>query len=133
MRPDTAPRLPLCKIHAHMLTKDEEDFMAYWERNRTKQKKVLRQFMLGIPVGLLFSIPILINFTSGWYKRAEMISNTSEFNPGVLIVALLLITGFVAIFSKRFQWEKNEQHYQELAAKKTKPDAAASEGAQTQP
>ena len=72
--------------------------MDYWEKNRDKQKRVVRQFLLGIPAGLLFVIPIVINFSSGWYKRAGMMTNTSDFNPGVLIVALLLITGFIAIF-----------------------------------
>ena len=93
--------------------------MEYWEKNREKQKKTVRQFLLGIPAGLLFVIPIVINFSSGWYKRAGMITNTSDFNPGVLIVALLLITGFIAIFSRRFKWERNEQYYRELKARES--------------
>ncbi len=100
-----------------MLTEDEKKFMEYWEKNRDKQKKVFRQFLLGIPLGLLFAIAIVINFSSGWYKRADMVANTQDFNPGVLIIALLIIIGFVAIFSKRHQWDMNEQHYRELKAK----------------
>jgi hypothetical protein len=100
-----------------MLTQEEQEFMAYWRLNRKKQKKIFWQFALGIPVGLLFAIPILVNFASGWYKRAAMQANTTDFNPGVLLVALLLIVGFVAVFSKRFQWEKNEQRYLELDSK----------------
>ena len=98
--------------------------MDYWEKNRDKQKRVVRQFLLGIPAGLLFVIPIVINFSSGWYKRAGMMTNTSDFNPGVLIVALLLITGFIAIFSRRHRWEQNEQAYKELRARESaeKPD-----------
>ncbi|HTS44556.1 MAG TPA: hypothetical protein VMH01_09180 [Puia sp.] len=101
-----------------MLTQEEKDFMEYWEQNRDKQKKIVKQFLLGIPVGLLFAIPIAINFLSGWYKRAMMISNTQEFNPGVLLIALLLIVGFIAIFSRKHRWDQNEQRYQELKAKK---------------
>jgi len=100
-----------------MLTPQEKEFIHYWERNRLKQKKVFRQFLLGIPMGLLFAIPIVINFSSGWYKRAAMVANTQDFNPGVLLVALLLIVGFIAIFSMKYKWEKNEQHYRELLAK----------------
>jgi hypothetical protein len=100
-----------------MLSQDEKNFMEYWEKNRDKQKRVVRQFLLGIPAGLLFVIPIVINFSSGWYKRAGMMTNTSDFNPGVLIVALLLITGFIAIFSRRHRWEQNEQAYKELRAR----------------
>jgi hypothetical protein len=101
-----------------MLSKEEMDFLEYWKRNRVKQKKIFRQFLLGIPVALLFVVPIAINFSSGWYKRARMVANTSDFNPAVLLVALLLITGFIAIFSRSFRWDRNEQRYQELEAKR---------------
>lgn len=103
-----------------MLTQKEEDFILYWQNNRAKQKRTFRQFLLGIPLALLFVIPIALNFFSGWYKRANMISSTSAFNPGVLLLALLLIVGFIAIFSRKFKWEQNEQRYLELLAKKQK-------------
>jgi hypothetical protein len=102
-----------------MLTLEEKKFMDYWEKNRDKQRKIVRQFILGIPVGLLFTIPILISFSSGWYKRAGMMINTTDFNPGVLLVALLLIIGFMAIFSRRHKWDRNEQFYKELKAKES--------------
>ncbi|HTQ27974.1 MAG TPA: hypothetical protein VMI35_07595 [Puia sp.] len=105
-----------------MLTKEEMDFMTYWEQNRDRQKKIFRQFLLGIPIALLFIIPIAVNFASGWYKRAKMEANAPDFNPIVLLVALLLITGFVAIFSKRFQWDQREQRYRELEAKRSAAD-----------
>jgi len=97
--------------------------MDYWERNRDRQKKVFKQFLLGIPVGLLFAIPIVISLVSGWDKRAVMVANTSDFNPGVLLVALLLIVGFVAIFSRRVKWDDHEQKYQELRAKQAREEA----------
>jgi uncharacterized membrane protein len=100
-----------------MITEEEKNFIHYWEQNRSRQKKIFRQFLLGIPIGLAFVIPILINFFSGWYKRADMIVNTKDFDPLVLIIAMLLITGFIAIFSKRHQWDMNEQRYRELLAK----------------
>lgn len=103
-----------------MLTQQEKDFIDYWQRNRNKQKKTLKQFLIGIPVGLLFAIPICVNFFSGWYKRAAMMTGTPDFNPFVLIVAMLIIIAFVAIFSKRHQWEMREQQYQELLAKQSK-------------
>lgn len=103
-----------------MLNKEEEAFILYWKENRSKQKRVFRQFLLGIPLALLFVVPIVLNFFSGWYKRAAMISSTSEFNPGVLLLALILIVVFVAIFSRKFKWEQNEQRYIELLARKQK-------------
>jgi hypothetical protein len=107
-----------------MLSQEERDFIEYWEQNRLRQKKTARQFLLGIPVALLFVVPILINFFSGWYKRAAMMANTSDFNPGVLLAALLLIVGFIAIFSRRLKWERNEDRYVELTAKKRRDEAA---------
>ncbi len=103
-----------------MLTEEEEGFIIYWEKNREKQKKTFRQFLLGIPLALLFVAPIVINFFSGWYKRAGMIMNTSDFSPGVLLLALLLIIVFIAIFSRKFKWDQYEQRYIELLAKKKK-------------
>ena len=100
-----------------MLTQQEKDFIRYWAANRLRRKKVVTQFLIGIPIGLAFVIPILINFVSGWYKRAQMEANSQDFNPIVLLVALLLIVGFTAIFYQRHQWDQYEQRYRELLAR----------------
>jgi len=105
-----------------MLSKEEEAFIEYWKANRDKQKRIFRQFLMGIPMALLFVIPICINFFSGWYKRAAMISNTSEFSPGILLLALILIVVFIAIFSRKFKWDQYEQRYNELLARREKQD-----------
>jgi hypothetical protein len=105
-----------------MLSVEEEAFIEYWKANREKQKRTFRQFLLGIPLALLFVIPIVINFFSGWYKRAAMMANTSDFNPGVLLLALIIIVVFIAIFSRKFRWEQNEQRYIELLARKQKQE-----------
>jgi hypothetical protein len=107
-----------------MLTAQERDFIRYWEANRLRRKKLVRQFLIGIPIGLLFVIPIAINFGSGWYQRADMEARSPDFNPMVLLVALLLIVGFTAIFYQRHQWDQYEQRYQELRGR-LKDDTAA--------
>lgn len=101
-----------------MLTEEEETFITYWRANRAKQKRTFRQFLLGIPLALLFVVPISLNFFSGWYKRARMMSSTPDFNPVVLLLALLIIVVFIAVFSRKFRWEQFEQRYIELLAKK---------------
>lgn len=106
-----------------MLNEEEKAFMKYWEENRARQKKIFRQFLIGIPLGLLFAIPIVINFASGWYKRADMEANSGEFNPMVLLIALLIIVAFVAIFSRQHKWDQYEQRYNELLARQSKEDA----------
>jgi len=103
-----------------MLSEEEEAFIAYWKANREKQKRTFRQFLLGIPLALLFVIPIVINFFSGWYKRARMMTSTPDFSPGVLLLALVLIVVFIAIFSRKFRWEQYEQRYIELLSRKEK-------------
>jgi hypothetical protein len=107
----------LYPVGKNMLTEEESQFIVYWEKNRIRQKKITRQFLLGMPLGLLFILPILINFGSGWYKRAQMVANSSDFSPGTLMIALLLIFGFIAIFSRKHRWEMNEQRYLELKAR----------------
>ena len=47
-------------------------------------------------------------------------ANTSDFNPGVLLVALLIIVGFIAIFSRRFRWDQQEQRYIEILAREAR-------------
>ena len=111
-----------------MLSKEENDFIQYWERNRLRQKKLFRQFLVGIPLGLLFVIPTVISFTSGWYKRADMEANSADFNPMVLFVALLLIVGFTAIFYQRWKWDQYEQRYRELVARRDRDGGAATPG-----
>jgi hypothetical protein len=109
-----------------MLSKEENDFIQYWEKNRLRQKKLVRQFLVGIPLGLLFVIPTVISLTSGWYKRAEMEANSADFNPMVLFVALLLIVGFTAIFYQRWKWDQYEQRYRELLVRRDRESAGSS-------
>jgi hypothetical protein len=100
-----------------MLSKREEQFITWWENNRDRNKRLLRQLFVGLPVGLLFGIGILASLGSGWYERANMVAN-SQMNPNVLTIAIAAIAVFMAIFYKKYQWERNEQQYKELVAKK---------------
>src|SRR5436190_3104425 len=99
------------------MTEDEKKFMAWWELNRDKQKKLVRQWFVGLPIGLIFVIPIVVNLSSGWYKRADMEVNSQQLNPIVLLVAMIVIISFVAVFYKRHQWDMDEQRYKEMKAK----------------
>lgn len=106
-----------------MLTEEEEKFLSYWEKNREREKSPLRHLALGLPLGLLISVGILLNFVSGWYTRATMAAN-SDSTPLVLIIAVILITIFCAIFFKRHSWEMNEQRFLELNYKKKKENSS---------
>lgn len=101
-----------------MLSEEEKKYLVYWEANREREKKVVKQLIIGVPMGLIFAIPILIAVFSSkfWYKRADAVANTQT-SPAVLIIAIIVITAFVAIFYKRHQWEMKEQQYQEIKNK----------------
>jgi hypothetical protein len=98
---------------------DEEKFLSYWESNRDKESRLSVQLLFGLPYGILFSIPILVNFLLGrfWYKRADAVG-LSQFNPIVLVIAVLLISIFIAVLNRKFRWEKLENQYLELKARK---------------
>jgi uncharacterized membrane protein len=102
-----------------MLTKQEQDFIAYWEKNRERRKKVFKQLSIGLPFGTLIVAMILISSLSGWYKRAMATFNVNSSMVIVLLVASLLIVAFIVVFSVRHRWEMDEQRYQELKARQS--------------
>ena len=104
-----------------MLTEDEKKFVAYWELNRLRRKKSFKQLSVGLPAGALIAIAILINFFSGWYKRADMELRSNSSLIIVIVIAALLIVVFTTVFSARHQWDLNEQRYREFLSKKDKP------------
>ena len=109
-----------------MLTDREKNFIRYWDANRLKEKKLLKQLLIGLPVGFLFALPVLVILFSGkwWFKRADMVANSS-LNPFVLILAIIIITGFIAVFYKKQQWDMKEQQYNELKAKEANRNETA--------
>ena len=104
-----------------MLSEEEKGFIEYWEQNRLRKRRLLWQLAAGLPLGALLAGTILINYISGWHKRAgmELMSNTS--GGLVIIIALLLTVVFVVVFSSRHRWDMNEQRYKELISKKKSP------------
>jgi len=105
-------------IYCRMLTPQEEEFVQYWQQNREREKKLFRQLLIGLPAGLLLAIGIIASLvTRQWYQQADMVAN-SQVSPTVLIIAILAIIVFVAIFYKKFQWDQKEQLYKELMIKK---------------
>lgn len=78
----------------------------------------MTQLMFGLPLGLVFGLPILLSFLlRGWYKRMPYISGTQM---TIILMAVLGIAVFYAIFRMKFKWELNEQRYRELIALKNK-------------
>lgn len=103
-----------------MLSKEEKEFLHYWQENRLKKKRFLKQFSIGLPIGVLIVAGIFLNLLSGWYKKADMIVRSNSSLIPVIVIALILIAVFFAIFSSRHKWEQNEQRYEELKQKALK-------------
>jgi membrane protein YdbS with pleckstrin-like domain len=101
-----------------MLTREEEKFVEFWEANRLERKKVLKQLYVGLPFASLLVIAIVINFFSGWYKRADMKIRSDSSPVLVIIIACILIVVFTTVFSVRHKWDMNEQLYKELLSKR---------------
>ena len=107
-------------IFACMLTKEEEGFLEYWKEKRESKKKLTWRLAAGLPMGAVIAIGISVNYFSGWYKRATMQMNVDASGILAVLIALIGIVIFIAIFSARHKWEMNEQHYNELLMKKNK-------------
>jgi uncharacterized ion transporter superfamily protein YfcC len=113
-------------LFLQMLTKDEERFVDYWKKNREQEKKTFRQLVIGLPIGLAFGISILAIFSTGWYERAQMTAYSSS-SPYIFLIAIFIIIGFIAIFTKKHKWDMNEQRYIELLQKQKNVANAADE------
>ncbi|HET9056796.1 MAG TPA: hypothetical protein VFN30_08115 [Chitinophagaceae bacterium] len=97
-----------------MLTKEEKEFILYWETHSAKTNNWKVHLKSGAWWGLLFALPILLNYLSGWFTNIRLRL------PGTITFILLAVAGiafFFAVFSQRFRWEYNERRYKELKAK----------------
>jgi pilus assembly protein TadC len=98
-----------------MVTEEEMKFIKYWEANRLRQKRLFYQLSFGLPIGLVFGLPILVSVIfSNWYKNMQFIT-TSQLV--IILIAVLGIAVFFALFRMKHKWDMNEQFYKELKFK----------------
>ncbi len=97
-----------------MLNEEEKRFIAYWEQNRNRKKRLIWQLAAGLPLAALLAGGVFISYFSRWYTRAVMMINWNSSGVLVVFVALVLIVAFVVSFSARHRWEMNDQRYREL-------------------
>lgn len=102
-----------------MVTHQEQLFINYWEANRDKQKRAFYQLVWGLPVGLVFALPVILSVLfHDWYKSMVFISPSQI---TLILITVLGIAVFFALFKMQFKWEENEQRYKELKFKQSKP------------
>jgi uncharacterized membrane protein YbhN (UPF0104 family) len=103
-----------------MITDHEKRFIEYWEANRDKEKKIFFGLAWGLPIGLVFALPVLLSVIfHDWYKSMVFISSTQL---TLILITVLGIAVFFALFRMRFKWEENEQRYKELKFKQSKSE-----------
>jgi hypothetical protein len=110
-----------------MLTEKEKQFLDYWERNRERENSFTGKLLGGLPMALLFSLPIILLVVVVKLYIPEWYIKVSKTSPGMFITAIfavLLITLFYSFFRMHFKWEGNEQLYNELKFKKDKTATA---------
>ena len=105
-----------------MLSDKEEAFVKYWEANRERQGKLSYQLLTGLPLALFFGftywgIMELLVYLN-YFPRAGMKYNSISTYGNTIITAIVIFGVFFSVFSKKFKWEKREEMYKELIAKR---------------
>lgn len=97
----------------------DHDFFERWTKQRINYKRTARPFFIGLSAGISLGIAILLSIYLGWYQRANMELN-SNLNPIIFLFAIIAISIFMAFIYRNYQWEKNEQRYLSILARKNK-------------
>ena len=94
------------------MTKEDQAFYDWWKQNRLREKRWVNQLSVGLPIGLVFCLPVLLMLLfRGWYKRMPYVSGSQL---TVILIGCIAIAVFFAVFRMRFKWDRNEQRFREL-------------------
>ena len=108
-----------------MLSEKDQHFIKYWEKEREGYNTLSSKILRGLPVAMLFNLPVLVLilvvylFFPEWYTK---ISGTSQGAYITVVIAIILCTLFFAYFRMHYKWEMNEQLYKELKNKAGKSE-----------
>jgi len=100
-----------------MLSEKELAFLEYWELNRVNHSLFMSKVTRGLPMALMFGLPILLFMMAVYLFFPVWYSKISGMTPGmftVIIIAVSIAVIFFAYFRMHFKWEMNEQLYLEL-------------------
>src|SRR5690242_191852 len=106
-----------------MLSEKDKDFIIFWEKERERQNSIPAKLIAGLPMSILFCIPILVLITAlylflpEWYTR---VSNNMARSMPTIVIALIICVIFFSYFRMQYKWELNEQHYRELKGRMEK-------------
>ena len=77
-----------------MLSKREEEFIVYWEKNRDRNKLFYQLILAFLPVCLFVRAYCCLDID--WYQCEY--GGQPEMNPFILLIAIVAIAVFMAIF-----------------------------------
>jgi hypothetical protein len=105
-----------------MISEKDKAFILFWEKNRMAQNTLASKIARGLPMAIIFVLPVILLVLSVWLFIPEWyikISKTSSGMFATALFALFLVVLFYSFFRMQYKWEMNEQLYQELKAKET--------------
>ncbi len=108
-----------------MLTPEERAFIEFWAVRRTEKKRSIRQFTIGLPLGVMIVLALFVNVVTGWHKRAAMALQNNASLIFVILIAAVAIVVFMMVFARNHEWDQQEIRYQELLRKQKDSDSAA--------
>ena len=94
--------------------------MLYWERERGKRKGFGNKLLSGLPMAMLFSLPIVLLVIVVYFVSPEWYTKIADTSSGTfitVIIAVFLCIIFFSYFRMHYKWEMNEQLYRELLKK----------------
>ena len=103
-----------------MLSEKDKKFITHWEKERERQKTIPAKLIAGLPMAILFCMPILLFITAvyfflpEWYTR---VSNSLAGSMATIVIALIICMLFFSYFRMQYKWEMNEQLFRELKHK----------------
>jgi uncharacterized membrane protein len=108
-----------------MYSQKEQEFMKEWEHVRENESHFLSKLVRGLPMAMLFGLPIIILLIAVYFLSPDWYTKISPAVPGVLgtlITSVIIIILFFSYFRMHFKWEMNEQLYMELKNRQEKPN-----------
>ena len=116
------------------MTDKDKAFIHYWEQNRQEQSSFTSKLLRGLPMAIIFALPIVLSvlvvliFFPEWYMK---ISKNSSGAFITVVIAMVIVIVFYSWFRMHYKWEMNEQLYKELKAKQNKNSTPADTGDKT--
>ena len=93
------------------LTEKEKGFISFWEKERDRQKKWTWLITHNVRWGILFGAPIAIFFMAEAPRHRSLITHTDLV---LIMLCIVLIIVFYAVFRGYSNWEQSDAHYKIL-------------------